>query len=34
MKLKSLVIADHHATVNMYPDPVHTTHHTMGIGFA
>jgi hypothetical protein len=34
MKLKSLVIADQHAAVNMYPGPVHTARHTLGIGFA
>ncbi|KAE8675539.1 hypothetical protein F3Y22_tig00111662pilonHSYRG00162 [Hibiscus syriacus] len=34
MKLESLVIADQHAAVNMYPGPVHTAHHTLGIGFA
>ncbi|GKA43528.1 hypothetical protein Tco_0736252 [Tanacetum coccineum] len=32
MKLESLVIADQHAAVNMYPGPVHTTRHTLGIG--
>ncbi|GJT13302.1 hypothetical protein Tco_0860344 [Tanacetum coccineum] len=34
MKLESLVIADQHAAMNMYPGPVHTAHHTLGIGFA
>ncbi|XBJ09557.1 hypothetical protein VPH35_014611 [Triticum aestivum] len=34
MKLKSLVIVDQHAAVNMYPGPVHTARHTLGIGFA
>ncbi|KAH0694192.1 hypothetical protein KY285_021289 [Solanum tuberosum] len=34
MKLELLVIADQHATVNMYPGPVHTARHTLGIGFA
>ncbi|KAI3481104.1 hypothetical protein L1887_56617 [Cichorium endivia] len=34
MKLESLVIADQHAAVNMYPGPVHTARHTLGIGFA
>ena len=33
MKLKSLVIADQHAAVNMYPGPVHTARHTLRIGF-
>ncbi|KAI3478977.1 hypothetical protein L1887_59034 [Cichorium endivia] len=28
MKLESLVIADQHAAVNMYPGPVHTARHT------
>ncbi|KAK4714469.1 hypothetical protein R3W88_020376 [Solanum pinnatisectum] len=28
------VIADQHAAVNMYPGPVHTARHTLGIGFA
>ncbi|GJZ50452.1 hypothetical protein Tco_0604642 [Tanacetum coccineum] len=32
MKLESLVIADQHAAMNMYPGPVHTAHHTLGIG--
>nr|GEZ75567.1 hypothetical protein [Tanacetum cinerariifolium] len=31
MKLESLVIADQHAAVNMYPGPVHTACHTLGI---
>ncbi len=34
VKLESLVIADQHAAVNMYPGPVHTARHTLGIGFA
>ena len=34
MKLKSLVIADQHAAVNMYPGPVHTARHTLGVDFA
>lgn len=34
MKLESLVIADQHAAVNLYPGPVHTARHTLGIGFA
>ena len=34
MKAESLVIADQHAAVNMYPGPVHTARHTLGIGFA
>ncbi|WOL00040.1 hypothetical protein Cni_G08753 [Canna indica] len=34
MKLESLVIADQHAAVNMYPGPVHTARHTLGTGFA
>ena len=34
MKLESLVIADQNAAVNMYPGPVHTARHTLGIGFA
>lgn len=34
MKLESLVIADQHAAVNMYPGPVHTARHTLGRGFA
>ncbi|KAH7278153.1 hypothetical protein KP509_38G027000 [Ceratopteris richardii] len=33
MNLESLVIADQHAAVNTYPGPVHTAHHTLGIGF-
>nr|GEZ50475.1 ribosomal protein S10 [Tanacetum cinerariifolium] len=32
MKLESLVIVDQHATVNMYPGPVHIARHTLGIG--
>ena len=31
MKLESLVIADQHAAVNMYPSLVHTARHTLGI---
>ena len=34
VKAESLVIADQHAAVNMYPGPVHTARHTLGIGFA
>ena len=34
VKLELLVIADQHAAVNMYPGPVHTARHTLGIGFA
>ena len=34
LKLESLVIADQHAAVNMYPGPVHTARHTLGMGFA
>ena len=34
MKLESLVIADQHAAVNMYPGPVHTARHTLGVDFA
>ena len=34
MKLESLVIADQHAAVNMYPGPVHTARHTLGLDFA
>ncbi len=30
MKLESLVIADQHAAVNMFPGLVHTARHTMG----
>ena len=30
VKLESLVIADQHAAVNMYPGPVHTARHTLG----
>ena len=33
-KPESLVIADQHAAVNMYPGPVHTARHTLGTGFA
>ncbi|KAI3476355.1 hypothetical protein L1887_62069 [Cichorium endivia] len=33
MKLESLVIADQHAAVNMYPGPVHTARHTPGNRF-
>ena len=33
MKLESLVIADQHAAVNMFPGLVHTARHTMGVGF-
>ena len=29
-----LVIADQHAAVNMYPGPVHTARHTLGVSFA
>ncbi|KEH34217.1 hypothetical protein MTR_3g463160 [Medicago truncatula] len=29
-----LSFVDQHAAVNMYPGPVHTTRHTLGIGFA
>ncbi len=32
MKLESLVIADQHAAVNMFPGLVHTARHTMGVG--
>ncbi|KAL9426658.1 hypothetical protein AB3S75_033446 [Citrus x aurantiifolia] len=31
---KQGLIADQHAAVNMYPGPVHTARHTLGIGFA
>ncbi|KAL9426627.1 hypothetical protein AB3S75_033419 [Citrus x aurantiifolia] len=31
---KQGLIADQHAAVNMYPSPVHTARHTLGIGFA
>lgn len=34
MKLESLVIADQHAAVNMYPGLVLTARHTMGMNFA
>ena len=34
MKLESLVIADQHAAVNMYPDFVLTARHTLGMYFA
>ncbi|KAI4972760.1 hypothetical protein ZWY2020_003685 [Hordeum vulgare] len=34
MKLKSLVIADHHATVNMCLGRVLTARQTLGIGFS
>ena len=34
IKLESLVIADQHAAVNMYPGPVHTARHTLGVDFA
>jgi hypothetical protein len=34
MKLESLVIVDHHATVNLYPSLVHTARHAMEIGIA
>jgi hypothetical protein len=30
MKVESLVIADQHAAVNMFPGLVHTARHTMG----
>ncbi len=33
MKLESLVIADQHAAVNMFPGLVHTARHTMGVGY-
>ncbi len=33
MKSESLVIVDQHATVNPFPGLVHTTRHTMGVGF-
>jgi len=33
MKLESLVIADQHAAVNLFPDLVHTARQTLGIGF-
>ncbi len=31
MKVESLVIADQHAAVNMFPGLVHTARHTMGV---
>nr|GEZ65554.1 ribosomal protein S10 [Tanacetum cinerariifolium] len=31
---KQGLIADQHAAVNMYPGPVHTARHTLGIGFS
>ncbi len=34
MKLESLVIADQHAAVNVFPGLVHTARHTMGAGSA
>ena len=33
VKSESLVIADQHAAVNTFPGLVHTTRHTMGVGF-
>ena len=33
MKAESLVIVDQHATVNTFPGLVHTSRHTMGVGF-
>ena len=33
MKAESLVIADQHAAVNMFPGLVHTARHAMGVGF-
>ncbi len=33
MKLESLVIADQHAAVNMFPSLVHTARHTMGVDY-
>ncbi len=33
MKLESLVIADQHAAVNMFPGLVHTARHTMGVDY-
>ncbi len=33
MKLESLVIADQHAAVNMFPGLVHTAHHTMRVDY-
>ena len=32
MKSESLVIADQHAAVNMFPGLVHTARHTTGVG--
>ena len=32
MKAESLVIADQHAAVNVYPGLVHTARHTMRVG--
>ncbi len=32
MKSESLVIVDQHATVNTFPDLVHTARHTTGVG--
>ena len=34
MKLESLVIADQHAAVNLYPGLVLTARHTLGMVFA
>ena len=34
MKLESLVIADQHAAVNMFPGLVHTARHAMEVGGA
>ena len=31
VKLESLVIADQHAAVNVFPGLVHTARHTMGV---
>jgi hypothetical protein len=33
MKWESLVIADQHAAVNMFPGLVHTARHTMGVDY-
>ena len=33
MTLESLVIADQHAAVNMFPGLVHTARHTMGVDY-
>ena len=33
MKLESLVIADQHAAVNMFPGLVHTARHTMRVDY-